>query len=321
MIPNVFNIPQDILTGTIRIANLEGQGATLLILKNLLLISSLLSLLIGTIGGLSQIKVKRLLAFSSITHVGFLLLALSIYTQNSIDSFIFYLVQYSITSLNMFLIILAFGYLRGATKTIFSTQPKERLNSAPGTGSLATRRQDINKPSENALLSGTDANALQSAGPVKESRDINYLSELKGELFNNPVLSVTFAICLFSMAGIPPLIGFFSKQFVLFSSIENGFYFLSIVAILVSVISASYYLKLIKLTFFDDANLFSGAVPTLFNKNLERGEHLSVTLNFSISQMHIYLISILSSIILLFFIDPTIILNGTQLISLTIFNL
>jgi NADH-ubiquinone oxidoreductase chain 2 len=80
-------------------------------IKNLLLISSLLSLLVGTIAGLSQNKVKRLLAFSSISHVGFLLLALGIYTQKSVDSFLFYLVQYTITSLNIFLILLAFGYL------------------------------------------------------------------------------------------------------------------------------------------------------------------------------------------------------------------
>lgn len=311
MIPNVLGVTQDIFTGSFRSAYLEGQGPTVLILKNLLLISSLLSLLIGTIGGLSQIKVKRLLAFSSITHVGFLLLALSIYTQNSIDSFVFYLVQYSITSLNLFLIILAFGYLK---KTIFSIQPKERLNNAPGTGCVPL--PIFHKPSETALLSGSDAEAIKFAGSGKVSRDINYLAEFKGELLNNPILSVNFAICLFSMAGIPPLIGFFSKQFVLFSSIENGFYFLSIVAILVSVISASYYLKLIKLTFFDDANFFRGASPTL---NFAPPKNL--TLNFALSRMHTYLISILSSIILLFFLDPTKILNGTQLISLTIFNL
>jgi hypothetical protein len=75
--------------------------------KNLLLMSSLLSLIVGTISGLSQHKIKRLLAFSSVSHVGFLLLALSIYSVKSIESFIFYLVQYSITSLNIFLIILA----------------------------------------------------------------------------------------------------------------------------------------------------------------------------------------------------------------------
>ena len=313
MIPNVLSVT---LTESFHTALLGVQGSTVLILKNLLLISSLLSLLVGTIGGLSQIKVKRLLAFSSITHVGFLLLALSIYTQNSIDSFVFYLVQYSITSLNMFLIILAFGYLN---LTIFSTQPKERLNKTASSGFPRGASGGIlERNNGNTLLSDRSAEAIKFSPLGQASRDINYLTEFKGELFNNPILSVNFAICLFSMAGIPPLIGFFSKQFVLFSSIENGFYFLSIVAILVSVISASYYLKLIKLSFFDDADF---SRPTLFNNKEQRGEYTSVTLHFALSKMQTYLISILSSIILLFFIDPNIILNGTQLISLTIFNL
>ena len=63
----------------------------------------------------------------------------------------------------------------------------------------------------------------------------------------NPILSLCLAICLFSMAGIPPLIGFFSKQMVLYSAIQSVYYFMSIIAILVSVISASYYLKIINI--------------------------------------------------------------------------
>jgi uncharacterized membrane protein YbhN (UPF0104 family) len=100
--------------------------------KNLLLISSLLSLLIGTIAGLSQIKIKRLLAFSSISHVGFLLLALGVYTQNSVESFIFYLVQYSITSLNIFLIILALGYVATLAGSRFTNLDSASSASYPG---------------------------------------------------------------------------------------------------------------------------------------------------------------------------------------------
>jgi NADH-ubiquinone oxidoreductase chain 2 len=80
-------------------------------LKNLLLIASFLSLVIGTTVGLAQIKIKRLLAYSTISHVGFLLLALSINTEESLESLLFYLVQYSITNLNTFFILLAFGYI------------------------------------------------------------------------------------------------------------------------------------------------------------------------------------------------------------------
>jgi len=259
---------------------IEGEEAALYI-KNLLLISSLLSLLIGTIAGLSQIKFKRLLAFSSISHVGFLLLALGIYSQNSIDAFLFYLIQYSFTSLNIFLILLAFSYF-----IIISTLPISNEN-------IQTRH--LGSPT-----------------------DINYLIELKEQLFKNPILSISMAICLFSMAGVPPLIGFFSKQFVLFSSIENGNNLLSIVAILVSVISASYYLKIIKITFFsvgEESNDYLPKNKTGSPKNtVPRG-------GVYVSKTHCYIIAWLTFLILFFFLDPSIILNGTQLISLTIFNI
>ena len=214
-----------------------------------------------------------MLAFSSISHVGFLLLALGIYTQKSVDSFIFYLVQYSITSLNIFLILLAFGYLLypsayGAYGAYGAYALHQGPESSPEYPRTAAAPQKLpsnyihNKPSPSptmrsvgqslAFPKGEGDAALASPTPmVGEEADINYLIELKGQLYKNPVLSISLAICLFSMAGIPPLIGFFSKQFVLFSSIENGNNFLSIVAILVSVISASYYLRLIKITFFD----------------------------------------------------------------------
>ena len=358
-----------------------------------------MSLLIGTIAGLSQIKVKRLLAFSSISHVGFLLLALGIFTQNSIDSFIFYLVQYSITSLNIFLIILAFGYLL-YLPSLSGTYVAPIIPTAP---------TDHSAPLENRPLANLSRQELAVASPSglalsptlvglrSLEQDINYLIELKGQLYKNPVLSVSLAICLFSMAGIPPLIGFFSKQFVLFSSIENGNYFLSIIAILVSVISASYYLRVIKLTFFDSPSSLlpipkGEGLPTLVGKGayaasftgkesyqintptlasglqltererslptnmlgnnlqlkvsntLPMGEERSPSAYAALegaalargevrsnppfflgqgvaSQVHSYIISTLTLMILFFFLDPSIILNGTQLITLTIFNL
>lgn len=294
-------------------------------IKTLLLISSLLSLLIGTIAGLSQRKIKRLLAFSSISHVGFLLLALGIYTQKSVDSLFFYLVQYSITSLNIFLILLAFGSRSEAYKPYLNA--KERVDS--------------------------DSASLHTG---EEGTDVNYLLELKGQLYKNPILSISLAICLFSMAGIPPLIGFFSKQFVLYSSIENGNNFLSVVAILVSVISASYYLKLIKITFFDSPRttaihsvtvhsmepFCSAAAVSTKLATVSAGESLGGLLKlisqgeapvapFSkrcqaeghiwITNFHSYCIAIFTFLILFFFLDPSILLNGTQLISLTIFNI
>lgn len=77
---------------------------------DVLLISSLLSLTVGTVVGLVQIRIKRLFAYSTISHVGFILLALTINSIESIQSFIFYLMQYSLSNLNFFFILISIGY-------------------------------------------------------------------------------------------------------------------------------------------------------------------------------------------------------------------
>jgi NADH-ubiquinone oxidoreductase chain 2 len=82
----------------------------------------------------------------------------------------------------------------------------------------------------------------------------------------NPILALSLSITLFSFVGVPPLIGFFAKQMVLSAALDNGYIFMSLVAILTSVISAVYYLSVIKQIFFDkpDYNLN----PALNNLNL-----------------------------------------------------
>ncbi|KAF8811517.1 hypothetical protein BYT27DRAFT_7089390, partial [Phlegmacium glaucopus] len=145
------------------------------------------------------------------------------------------------------------------------------------------------------------------------NRDITYISELKGLFFSNPLLSLSLGICLFSMAGIPPLIGFFSKQFVLYSALQNGYYFISYVAIIVSVISASYYLKIIQVL-HTQTQTESKLDPVII-KNTSS----VLPLKHTLTNTHSFLISSLTLIILLFFIKPSIILNSTQLLSLSLF--
>src|ERR1700753_4232007 len=153
---SIFIFILEIFTHITGASVLESLGLNTI--KLLLLISSLFSLIIGTVVGLTQIKIKRLLAYSTISHIGFILLALAINSVQSIDSFIFYIIQYTLTNLNTFLILIAIGYM---------------LNN----------NILINKGSE---------------------KDINYISELKGLFFSNPILSISLTICLLSMAGTPP---------------------------------------------------------------------------------------------------------------------
>nr|YP_006576302.1 NADH dehydrogenase subunit 2 [Lentinula edodes]QEN73904.1 NADH dehydrogenase subunit 2 [Lentinula edodes]UZS77545.1 NADH dehydrogenase subunit 2 [Lentinula edodes]UZS77571.1 NADH dehydrogenase subunit 2 [Lentinula edodes]UZS77594.1 NADH dehydrogenase subunit 2 [Lentinula edodes]UZS77620.1 NADH dehydrogenase subunit 2 [Lentinula edodes] len=256
------------------------------ITKNLLLISSLFSLIIGSVVGLAQNRIKRLLAYSTISHIGYILLALGIYTEQSIDSFIFYIIQYIITNLNIFLIIIALSYI-------------------------------INKSINNDKT---------------YFKDIRYISEFKGLFYSNPLISLSFSICLFSIAGIPPLIGFFSKQFVLYSAIQSGYNFIAIVAIFVSVISASYYLKIIK-TFFIDFDskelnnnlLQNSSTSTSLSTNVTTSLPASAYVGLSASNegilnnSHSFLISTLTLSILFFIFKPSLILNITQLLSLSLF--
>lgn len=142
-----------------------------------LLYSSLLSLVIGTIVGLTQSRIKRLFAFSTISHLGFILLALTIHSVESTQAFIFYLMQYSISNLNAFMIIITIGYSLYSYAYKVNTNSEERNNEN-------NNLQDIN------------------------NSPIQLIDQLKGYYYINPLLSLSLAITLFSFAGIPPLIGF-----------------------------------------------------------------------------------------------------------------
>jgi NADH-ubiquinone oxidoreductase chain 2 len=278
------------------------------------LISSFLSLIIGSLLGLAQKKIKRLLAYSTISHLGFILLALSITTEQSIDSFIFYIIQYTITNLNIFLIIL------GLTYYFYYNNKKVK-------GPWAK----------------VDLNNVELELELELEKDISFISELKGLFFKNPLLSFSLIVSLFSMAGIPPLIGFFSKQLVLYSALQNGYYFLSLVAIIVSVISCSYYLQIVKIlittipsSYFETKNNKINICPKIASQQalsfLDTPEKLGAKPQGSLGQAsslrrvrnkltntHSYLIAILTLTNIFFFIKPSLILNSTQLLSLSLF--
>jgi NADH-ubiquinone oxidoreductase chain 2 len=218
------------------------------------------------------------LAYSTISHVGFILLALAINSEQSIEALIFYIIQYTITNLNTFLIIILFGY-------IIKNSYKDLIQS------------------------------IMVEDETGTENDINYISELKSQFYLNPVLSISLTICLFSMAGIPPLIGFFSKQFVLYSAIQNGYYFMSIIAIVVSIISASYYLKIIKVLFTEEEN-----ISEYSDKELKIINNLNSNSEIEISSTNSFIISTLTLSILLFVLKPSILLNSTTILSLSLFN-
>jgi len=176
-------------------------------------ISCFFSLIIGTLLGLTQIRIKRLLAYSTISHVGFILLALIAYSVESEKAFIFYIIQYIFTSLNSFMVVIAIGF---SLYLYFS----------------------------NVL----DNNTLSE----KNNSPIQLISQLKGYFSINPILALCLVVSMFSFVGLPPLVGFFGKQMVLTAALDNHKTVLVIIAILTSVIGAVYYLNVIKTIYFDN---------------------------------------------------------------------
>lgn len=251
-----------------------------------LLLSSLLSLIIGTVLGLTQFRIKRLFAYSTISHLGFMLLVLTINNVESIQAFIFYLIQYSLSNLNAFMLLVAIGY---------------------------------------SLYAYNDKNINHNYLIDKNNSPIQLISQLKGYFHINSMLALSLSITLFSFAGIPPLMGFFAKQMVFSAALQEGFIFLTIVGVLTSVISAVYYLFIVKTMFFDGhsytffSKLKDLRIPAIILQNDKVVNKIYFDSKFSLSSSLSITISILTLIILLFMLIPNEWLHMSNILAIVLF--
>lgn len=255
-----------------------------------LIMSSFLSLIIGTVVGLTQFRIKRLLAYSTISHVGFILLALSVSSIESLQAFIFYIVQYSISNLNIFIILIAIGY---------------------------------------SFYSYINDNVEKDNLIDRNNSPIQLVSQLRGFFYINPFLAISLAITIFSFVGIPPLIGFFGKQMVLSAALDKGYVFIVLIAIFTSVIGGVYYLNIVKETFFyKPASIINpsikefkilGSVRDTSDKEIKKisANYTNIVLSSPIA----FTISVITLIILLFiFINNEWLSMGTILVQILFEN-
>ena len=156
---------------------------------------SIASMIFGAIAAIGQKNLKRLIAYSSIGHIGYALAGLSVGTNEGLQSSIVYISIYIIMNLGFFSCL------------------------------LMMKKNDLY---------------------------FETIEDLSGLSKNHPILSLCFLIVLFSLAGIPPLAGFFAKFYIFKSVIEQSMYFLAIVGLLSTVIAAFYYLRIIKVIYFDE---------------------------------------------------------------------
>jgi NADH-quinone oxidoreductase subunit N len=149
----------------------------------------------GSFAAVVQKNIKRLLAYSSIGHVGFALVGLASGTEEGVRGVLAYLAIYLFMNLGTFACVLT----------------------------------------------------MKSGGRmVEEIKDLSGLSR------TNPLMALCLAAFMFSMAGVPPLAGFFGKLYVFMAAVHSGLYALSIIGVLSSVVAAYYYLRVVKLMYFDE---------------------------------------------------------------------
>jgi len=164
--------------------------------QQIVIFASLLSIVIGALGAIGQDNIKRLLAYSSINNVGFMLIGLATGTQAGASAMLVYLAIYVVTSIAAFVVVLA--------------------------------------------LRDADGNAVES------------IADLAGLSRTHPGLAAALAVVMFSLAGVPPLFGFWGKFLVFQAAVQAHLVVLASLGIAASVIGAFYYLKVVKVLYFDD---------------------------------------------------------------------
>ncbi|MGI9415461.1 MAG: NADH-quinone oxidoreductase subunit NuoN, partial [Hyphomicrobiales bacterium] len=156
---------------------------------------SIASMVLGAFAAIGQTNIKRLMAYSSIGHMGFALVGLAAGSQEGVKGVVIYLTIYLVMTLGTFACILAMRRRTGTVETI---------------------------------------------------------ADLAGLARNNPMMAFVLAMLMFSLAGIPPLAGFFAKFYVFLAAIQAGLYALAVIGVLASVVGAYYYVRIVKIMYFDE---------------------------------------------------------------------
>ncbi len=172
-----------------------GLGGLSVSWQGMLIILAILSMGLGNVVAIAQTNIKRMLAYSTISHMGFFLLGILSATKNGYGSSMFYVLVYALMSLGVFGVII--------------------------------------------LLS-------------RQGYESDQLDDFRGLGQRSPWAAFLMLLLMFSMAGVPPTLGFYAKLMVIQSLVDQGLIWLAIVAVLMAVVGAYYYLRVVKLMYFDE---------------------------------------------------------------------
>nr|YP_009968181.1 NADH dehydrogenase subunit 2 [Cyanidiococcus yangmingshanensis]QMX77282.1 NADH dehydrogenase subunit 2 [Cyanidiococcus yangmingshanensis] len=177
--------------------------------QKLVIFCAFFSLFLGTFIAFIQTKFKRFLAYSSINHMGFIIMAVSSANCNGFYSLFFYIIIYILINLGIF----------------------------------------------------SSFSSLRSVTSYKVNQQARYINEFIILSKTQPMVAFSMLIIFFSIAGIPPLAGFFAKLIVFLTCLENSFYSLVIFSILISCLAAFYYIRIIKIIYFDNFEIWPIYLP------------------------------------------------------------
>jgi len=223
------------------------------------------SMILGTLGAMVQkLDLKRLLAYSAIGNAGYMLLGISAGNLEGLQGLLLFAVIYLVMSINAFATILT---LRSSISTAEGLSQNTFHWEQDHSNARALFYQNKNEMVEYKIGNNTAASErsldqeawLQGAYIPRQLAlgSQNSLGNLKGILQfrtiskTNPLLAITIAFMFFSMAGVPPLAGFLGKMYLFFAAVNGGLYLAVFVAIITNVIGSFYYIRCIKLAYFD----------------------------------------------------------------------
>jgi NADH-quinone oxidoreductase subunit N len=187
----------------------------------MLMVLSLLSMIIGNVIAIAQTNIKRMLAYSTIANMGFMLMGFLTANLNGFSASMFYAVAYVLTSLASFGIVM--------------------------------------------LLS-------------REGFEADQIDDFKGLNQRSPWWALMMLLVMFSLAGIPPTVGFYAKFSVIEAAVSSGFTWLAVVAVMASLVGAFYYVRVVKVMYFDDATDTAPIVARGDNRALLSANGLTVLL-------------------------------------------
>ena len=220
------------------------------------------SMILGTLGAMVQkLDLKRLIAYSAIGNAGYMLLGISAGNLEGLQGLLLFAVIYIVMSVNAFATILT---LRSSnclsTLTSQSTfhwsqdhansQQLFYTNSMASSASLSSTPTG-NQPDQEAWLHGAYIPRQLALASQNSLGNLKGILQFRTLSKTNPLLAVTVAFMFFSMAGVPPLAGFLGKFYLFFSAVNGGLYLAVFVAIVTNVVGAFYYIRCIKLAYFD----------------------------------------------------------------------